>query len=230
MRNTAFSLALFLALCAAGCERKPPLPADLRQIHCRESDRGGNPKYPVASEGYAVFRAAGTVLAMPCMKQGKAKELENDWKQQHERNNPVHIDALRFLKTPKGRFEVSDDVHLIPYASWARYALVSYLSIQPNEWKGPFTFRKEIRYYWEMKVRTPAAFAATGPETTFRCHGPELMATFVVADCLTQVRSNSLYWTIAVSFGKPYPDTADTMQAEVTEAYNLLAAHFIKQD
>ncbi len=179
-----------------------------------------------------VFKLDGTTLAIACQHYGTGKLMANRWKNEEEKD-PTHrfYDAFKafsynFRKRTDGQFDCAPEASdLIPRTSDnTRYMVGATISMaSPRPLNADYFGRP-----WDMSIPTPQGFAATGPETTFWCHGPKQHYQYQ-NECIARAQSKGLFWTVRVIFGKPNEDGID-MRPELIEAYQLLAAHIARQD
>lgn len=202
------------------------VPDEIRNIQCPQQSKDQTPKPDV-------FSLAGTTLAMPCWRHGTGRSMVNVWKNEEEKD-PTHryTDEIKstgysFMKTLEGRFDSPADTRLPTRSEPAfryRYKVDATISLKKGE-----SSRKEFfGRHREMSVPTPPAFSTTGPETIFLCQDATIHYQ-MAHRCVAQFQSKNLFWTIGVTFSPPVEDDFD-MRPEVIEAYQLLAAHIIKQE
>ncbi len=191
------------------------LPAEIRAIQCQPDARFREPG------GVDVFHLADITLAIPCQRPGEGRSMAKHWESPANRSSSDNYTNYSFKKLPNGRFaRTDDDVGVTHYAEVTRYAVGAEISLQDRR---PIpVFSKQA---WEMSVPTPPAFAATGPQTTFRCVDRKIHYQLPYL-CYAKAQSGSVHWLIHVAFGKPVPEDFD-MRPEVIEAYQMLAAHIV---
>lgn len=218
----AIGLLSLLGFFAAKRDGSLAVPDAIKIIQCPNNSK---------EQEFDVFNLMGTTLAIPCSSYGNGKAMAKSWKTEEEKD-PTHkyTSAFKyfdyfFRKKPDGHFDAAPEANdPIPSARDTRYAVQATISsISP----GPLQ-EKYFDRHWEMSVPTPLAFAATGSETTFWCHGPKQHYE-MSNECVARVQSKNLFWTVGITFGRPTEDDFD-MRPEIIEAYQLLASHVIKQE
>lgn len=207
----------------------PPLPAELRKLECQITREPSvtvirpeilRDKVPLA--GHDFLEVAGTVVALPCTRQGSMDGAEEQWKRERDPN--AMSAGLGFKKAPQGQFEVTADMYNSrPLSKNTRYAVEAYVRMHPAP---PFQPPPQSR---TVTVATPKAFSATGNETTFICSPTFASVAEVARACRASIRSNRLHWLVIVRFGWPFPADLD-VPGELAEAYVLLAAHVVSQN
>lgn len=202
--------ATFALLAAVSCTRLPP---ELEKIECPQASQWH------ARSGHEVLRLGTTKIVLPCRTAETRESLEARWKEE-KLIHRIASDGIGFMKTPKGRYEVSDRASAqLPPAAMARYT--ANVTLGAEKWAERLSIFPDRKYY---TIPTPPAFAATGAETVFECHAQHDN----IRNCMAKARSRSIHWFVVVSFGFPNPAGLD-VAAELTDAYGLLAAHIVSQ-
>jgi len=228
MRIFGILTAAIVFLCLFGlyfAMREGPLavPEAIKIIQCPPDSE---------SKDTDVFKLGRTTLVMPCQRYGDGKLMAKRWKIEEEKD-PTHrmTNAFKavnywFRKRTDGQFDRAHiSLDLLPRTSdKTRYTVFATISLTtPDPLNADYFGRP-----WDMSVPTPQEFSATGSDTTFWCHGPKQHPQYV-NECVTRAQSKELFWTVYIRFGRPAEDNID-MRPEVIEAYQLLAAHIVRQD
>lgn len=155
---------------------------------------------------------------------GLALAAASFFMQEKQRHQPLPAQGVSIRKLPGGGYEPDNGTMLFPSITDAEWILEASSSPEPRGPWDPGPYQQE-----DLVLPTPAVFAATGPETTFKCQrisvsggsgGSQSVSSR--HECDARVRSSSYYWHVSVRFGEPVPKNYD-MRPGVSEAYDLLA-------